>query len=73
MVTGIAIYLLIGFALVTQHFLRFYSVNKFMYGNKAELLIESKGFYLAMLLLWPFGLDFLFSVSDYRKEINKDT
>ena len=72
MITGIAAYLLIGFALVAQHFFRFYNVNKFMYKNKTELLAESKWFYLGMGLLWPFGLDFLFSVSDYRKEINDE-
>ncbi len=72
MIIGMAIYLLIGVVLVVQHFFRFYSINEFMYKNKAELMIESKWFYLVMGLLWPFGLDFLFSVSDYRKEINNE-
>lgn len=72
MFTGILIYLFVGLVLVVQHFYRFYCVNKFMYKNKRELIIESKWFYLAVGLLWPFGLDFLFAVSDYRKEIEKD-
>jgi hypothetical protein len=72
MITGILIYLIVGFILVAQHFYRFYITNKFMYKNKTELAIESKWFYLGMGLLWPFGLDFLFSVDDYRKEINDE-
>jgi len=67
MYTFIFIYLLIGFILALQHFFRFYSVNSFMYENKAALLNESKWFYLAVGLLWPLGLDFLIEVKDYKR------